>query len=94
MTDVTAELFESNINQDLKVQTPDGSEPWRVVSVRRLPGHPFREHPFAAYLDAPAGSTPAQGDRSGVFAGGEEVSFFAVPIAANGKTVSYEVIFN
>ena len=94
MTEATAELFESHINQDIQVQTPTGPESWRIVSVTRLPSHPFREHPFAAYFAAPIGSTPKQGDRSAVFSGGEVVDFFAVPIAATNAVVSYEVIFN
>ncbi len=95
MTSPTADLFESLIGQDLKIAVANGSELWRVTSVKRGQTHALRsDQPFNVYLTAPADNDRRQGVRTSLLPGGETLEFFAVPLAATSDGVSYELVFN
>jgi hypothetical protein len=96
MTSLTAEHFEALIDQPLKVVSGGQDETWRVTKVQRRESHALRsDQPFNLYLDAPASeANRAQGVRRICLDGDEFFDLFAVPVAANGGLISFEVIFN
>jgi hypothetical protein len=95
MTQPTADLFESFVNQSVAVATANGSESWQVTQVARLPAHALRsDQPFTVTLIAPAHNDRQQGMRACVLPNGEAIDLFAVPIAATKDAVTYELVFN
>jgi hypothetical protein len=100
MTALTADRFEALLGQDLTVVKGngdgDGDEHWRVLEVKRRAEHALRsDQPFNLYLVAPASAdNRAQGIRQARFSDSESFEFFAVPIAAKGDEITFEVIFN
>jgi hypothetical protein len=96
MIALTADRFEALLGQDLTVVKGNGDEHWRVLEVKRRAEHALRsDQPFNLYLVAPASAdNRAQGIRQARFSDSESFEFFAVPIAAKGDEVTFEVIFN
>ena len=95
MTQPTADIFESFVDQHIAVTTACGSESWRVTRVERHAVHALRsDQPFTVTLLAPADNDRQQGMRACVLPGGEAMDFFAVPVAATKDSVTYELVFN
>jgi hypothetical protein len=96
MTELTADRFEALVGEHFTVVKNDGEEQWRVTEVKRRSQHALRkDQPFNLYLVAPAhDGNRMQGIRHGRFSDGESFEFFAVPIAAKGEEITFEVIFN
>ncbi len=95
MINATADLFESLVGQDITVSIVNGTESWRVVSVKRREQHSLRaDQPFNAYLAAPLSNDRRQGIRSSTLPNGETIEFFGVPISVSKDAVTYELIFN
>jgi hypothetical protein len=96
MTALTADRFEALLGEDLTVVKGNGDERWRVLEVKRRAEHALRsDQPFNLYLVAPASAdNRAQGIRQARFSDSESFEFFAVPIAAKGDEITFEVIFN
>ena len=95
MTNVTAELFESLVDQRITVTTSIGAEQWHLTEVKRRNAHSLRgDQPFSLYFSAPASNARQQGMHACVLPDGETLEFFAVPIGATADSVAYEVIFN
>ena len=95
MTQPTADLFESIVDQSIAVATAAGNENWRVTSVSRGKAHHLRsDQPFTLYLLAPASDARQQGMRASTLPNGDAFEFFGVPISASADGVVYEVIFN
>lgn len=93
--DISAELFESLLGHDIEVTAEHSTERWRVDKVIRRSAHHARVGvPFDVYLRAPAHNDRQQGLRTVQLPSGDTLELFAVPIAATGNSVSYEVIFN
>ncbi len=95
MTQPTADLFESLVDQSIVVTTATGLESWRVTHVQRHAAHALRnDQPFTVTLLAPAENDRQQGMRACTLPGGQAIDLFAVPIAATKDSVSYELVFN
>jgi hypothetical protein len=95
MTQPTADLFESLIDQSIVVATASGSESWRVTGVTRREAHALRsDQPFNVYLLAPASNDRQQGMRVSTLPGGDRFEFFGVPVSAGTDGVAYELVFN
>ena len=95
MLNLNAEFFESLVGHTLTIDGSRGAEAWRIESVTRREAHRARaDAPFNVYLTAPGNNDRKQGMRSARLANGEQIDFFAVPVASSKDGVSYEVIFN
>ena len=95
MTQPTADLFESLVDQSVAVATAGGNENWSVTSVSRGTAHHLRsDTPFNLYLLAPATNARQRGMRTSTLPNGDAFEFFGVPISASADGVVYEVIFN
>jgi hypothetical protein len=96
MQSLTADFFEPLVGKPFVVLSGGNREAWQVTNVMRREAHALRsDSPFNVYLDAPASlANRAQGIRQAVFDSGETFDFFAVPVAAKGDLVTFEVIFN
>ena len=95
MTQPTADLFESLVDQSIVVTTTSGTESWRVTSVVRRETHALRsDQPFNVYLLAPASNDRRQGLRVSTLPSGETFELFGVPVSASADGVAYELVFN
>ena len=95
MTQPTADLFESLVDQSINVTTARGSEAWRVTGVQRREAHALRsDQPFNVYLLAPAANDRQQGMRVSTLPNGDAFEFFGVPVSATAEGVAYELVFN
>lgn len=95
MTQPTADLFESLVDQSIVVTTASGTESWRVTSITRRQSHGLRsDQPFNLYLLAPASNDRRQGMRVSTLPSGETFEFFGVPVSASADGVAYELVFN
>lgn len=95
MTQPTADLFESLVDQSIVVTTANGSESWRVTSVTRREAHALRgDQPFNVYLSAPVSNDRRQGMRVSTLPNGEAFEFFGVPVSVSPDGVAYELVFN